>query len=185
MGDIVNHPVDDDGAGPGGDVRIRAATPEDVAAIVAFGQQVLPAHYTPIIGEQAARGQLDWWTDELVLAATRDGREFVAEREWDGLDGGHRVVGVCETGFLDGAYVVWKLYVHPSRRGRSLGSAMLRIAIDARPSDTEEVWLEHFAGNVDAARFYEREGFGWMREDPAPGEDPAAATVWRCRRIRG
>lgn len=174
MTDSVEHGSDD--LRPGRpDTVIRSATNADVAAILAFGQAVVPAHYTPIIGAKAAATQLDWWTQSIVGDAVDRGRELVAVGPGGGL------VGVCETGEFDGAYVIWKLYVRPDQRSSGVGAALLRTAIDARPADADEVWLEHFAGNVDAARFYDREGFVPVRVDPAETGDPAADVVWRRR----
>lgn len=151
---------------------LRAATTDDVTRIVAFGAEVVPEHYRPILGVRAALAQLDWWSTERTTAAIRAGHEWVAEEA--GV-----VIGVCETGGFDGAYVVWKLYVRPDRRGRSVGRELLHAAIAARPRGVQDVVLEHFAGNHDAARFYEREGFRVVRTDTAASGDPNAATVWR------
>ncbi|MBO1754637.1 GNAT family N-acetyltransferase [Allobranchiibius sp. CTAmp26] len=155
---------------------VRAATPDDVAGILAFGAEVVPEHYRPILGEQAAFAQLDWWSVRRTTDAVRAGHEWVAE------DGG-AIVGVCETGEFDGAYVVWKLYVRPDWRDRSVGRGLLQAAIAARPYGVQDVVLEHFAGNRDAARFYEREGFVQLRTDSAPSGDPNAATVWRSLHV--
>ena len=155
---------------------VRNAVVDDVPAILQFGAAVVPEHYGPILGEEAAAEQLAWWTTERISSAALAGRAFVA------LDGDH-VVGVCESGEFDGGYVVWKLYVHPRWRGRSIGRDLLRTAVAARPHGVDQVLLEHFAGNHGAARFYEREGFLEIRSRPAASGDPAAATVWRRRQI--
>ena len=155
-------------------VRIRKAEPGDVDAIVAFGAAVVPEHYAPILGRQAARAQLVWWTPERIAPAVDAGRVHLATT--DGRD----VVGVCQTGEFDGGQVIWKLYLAPEHRGRSVGVALLRQGIASLPGHAECVDVEHFAGNTSAARFYEREGFRVIRTDPASeNQSSSAAIVWR------
>lgn len=157
-----------------GAVTIRRADRTDLDAVVGFGAAVVPPHYAPIIGEAAARQQVEaWWTPERLGVAADGSRLFVAE-----LDG--TVVGVAERGEWDGDPVIWKLYVHPDHRGKRIGVALLD-AVVADVADRRRVLLEHMAGNTRAAAFYEREGFRHLRTDPAPNGDPAAATVWRVR----
>ena len=155
-------------------VTIRMAELGDVDAIVAFGAAVVPEHYASILGQRAARAQLAWWTPERIAPAVEAGRIHLA------ITDGRDVVGVCQTGEMDGEQVIWKLYITPEHRGRSLGVALLRQAISLLPGHAEAVDVEHFAGNTSAARFYEREGFEVIRTDPAPSDQsPDAAIVWR------
>lgn len=155
-------------------VTVRKANLGDVDAIVAFGAAVIPEHYTPILGQRAAQGQLAWWTLERILPAVEAGRVHVATA--DGRD----VVGVCQTGETNGEQVIWKLYLTPDYRGRSIGLELLRLAISALPRHADRVDVEHFAGNTSAAWFYEREGFEVIRTDPPPsGQSPDHAIVWR------
>lgn len=134
-------------------VRIRTAHPGDVDAIVAFGEAVIPHHYTPILGQRTAQQQLAWWTADRLAPAVEAGRMHLAIAEE------RDVVGVCQTGEADGKQVIWKLYLAPEYRGRSLGVELLSQAISSLPEDADHVEVEHFAGNTSAARFYEREGF--------------------------
>ncbi len=155
---------------------IRKAGLGDVDAITSFGAAVVPAHYTPILGRRAALGQLAWWTPEQMTPAVEADRVQVAEADRRDL------VGVCQTGELDGEQVIWKLYLAADHRGRSLGVELLRRAISALPEHTARVDVEHFAGNAGAARFYEREGFAVIRTDPAPATGPpGGGVVWRRR----
>lgn len=153
-------------------VQVRVAEVGDVDAIVAFGSAVVPPHYTPILGADAARAQLTWWTPERITSAVRAGRVHVAVAD-------DAVVGVSETGEFAGEQVVWKLYLAPDFRGRSLGVDLLRHAIAALPTETDHVLVEHFAGNTRAGMFYEREGFTVANTEPASSGDPNAAVVWR------
>ena len=61
-----------------------------------------------------------------------------------------------------GGMVAWldELYVVPERRGRGLGTALLRRALRAaRREGCESVQLEVVRGHQRAARLYSREGF--------------------------
>lgn len=159
-------------------VTIRKASLGDVDAIVAFGAAVVPEHYAPILGQRAAQAQLAWWTPERMAPAAEAGRVHVAT-----TDRGD-IVGVCQTGELDGEQVIWKLYLAPEYRGRSLGVDLLREGIAALPGHAGRVDVEHFAGNSSAARFYEREGFEVIRTDPTPPDrSPGTAIVWRRLRL--
>jgi ribosomal protein S18 acetylase RimI-like enzyme len=159
-------------------VHVRQADLDDLDAIVAFGFAVIPPYYTPILGERAAQAQLGWWTADRMAPAIEAKRVQVAETY-------HDVVGVCETGELAGEQVIWKMYLAPEHRGRSVGVELLRQAIASLPQGANSVDVEHFAGNTRAARFYEREGFKVIRTDPAPtGESTNSAIVWRRRQLR-
>lgn len=155
-------------------VTVRTAHAGDVDAIVEFGAAVVPQHYATIIGQQAAQEQLSWWTPARTASAVEAGRMHVAiAKERD-------IVGVCETGEVDGKQVIWKLYLAPEYRGRSLGVELLGHAISSMPEHAEHVEVEHFAGNTSAAKFYEREGFEVIRTDPAGSDrSPGSAIVWR------
>ncbi|HLS39451.1 MAG TPA: GNAT family N-acetyltransferase [Ornithinicoccus sp.] len=153
-------------------VTIRRAEPEDLDAIRRFAEEVVPAHYTPILGEVAAHAQLDWWTDERMRPAVEAGRVHVAVAD-------DAIVGVVQTGPWEDTYVVWKLYLSPAFRGRSLGRQLLNAAIEPLREETDHVFVEHFAGNTGAAAFYERLGWKVERTVPARSGDPNAAVVWR------
>lgn len=162
----------------GSEVGIRLASEHDLDAIAAFGAAVVPAHYEPIIGRAAAEEQVDlWWSRERLEAALSNGALLVAEQD-------NQLVGVAEVGTWEADPVVWKLYVHPDRRGRGIGRALLRAAIAQLPDPASRVLLEHFAGNERAAAFYEREGFVHLRTDPSASGEPAAATVWRVLELK-
>lgn len=104
------------------DAEIRKAHASDVDAIAALGSAVVPAHYTPILGADGAQGQLAWWTPQRMASAVERGRVHVALV-------GDTIVGVSETGEMGNEQVIWKLYLAPDFRGRSLGVKLLRQAI--------------------------------------------------------
>ncbi len=80
---------------------------------------------------------------------------------------------------MDGEQVIWKLYLAPDSRGRSLGVGLLHQAMAALPDGSGHVLVEHCAGNTRAGNFYEREGFAVIDTKPASSGDPKAAIVWR------
>ena len=173
-----DEPADDEPAAAGAGPVVRDARPDDVAAVRRFGETHIPAHYTPLIGAEAAAGQVrQWWNDERLGAVVADGLVVVAE-----TDG--QLVGVGQRGRLGTDHAVYKLYVHPALRGRGLGPRLLDAITRRLPADADRLWTEHFAANERAAAFYEREGFTAQRVEPSPSGDPALAVVWRVRALR-
>ena len=160
------------------EVCVRKAELDDLDGIVAFGVAVIPPYYTPILGEHDAQEQLTWWTADRMAPAVEADRVHVAATD-------HGLVGVCQTGELDGEQVIWKMYLAPDYRGRSLGVELLREVIAWLPQAARRVDVEHFAGNTRAAKSYEREGFKVIRTDAPPtSKSPHSAIVWRRRQLR-
>ena len=165
---------------PEGDaVRVRVAGPKDVPALCGFGAAHLPPHYTPLIGASAAQGQVrSWWAPEVIGAAVEAGLVVVAV-----ADG--QVIGVGERGRFGDDHVIYKLYVHPGHRGRRLGPQLVEALVRQLPPGTDRVYIEHFAANVRAGEFYQREGFTVRRIEEAPGDDRGLDVVWRARDLAG
>jgi ribosomal protein S18 acetylase RimI-like enzyme len=160
-------------SGAGTDVRV--AEPDDVAAICQFGQAHVRAHYAPLIGAEAADGQVrSWWNESYLADAVSRGLVVVAEA-------GGQLIGVAQRGRRDTDHVVYKLSVHPAYRGRGLGLRLLREIAKLLPPDADRLHIEHFAANARAGAFYEREGFTVQRVEPSSTGDPALAVVWRAR----
>jgi GNAT superfamily N-acetyltransferase len=155
---------------------LRDAEDDDVAAICRFGEEHIPAHYTPLIGAEAAEAQVrTWWNEAHIGMAVARGLVVVAEADGE-------LVGVGQRGRSDEGHVVYKLYVHPDHRGRNLGPRLLDALVDRLPADADRLYIEHFAANERAGAFYEREGFPVERIEPSPTGDPRLAQVWRVRR---
>lgn len=151
---------------------VRDALLGDVAAICGFGAAHIPAHYGPLIGQAAARAQVErWWNPERVSRAVEAGQVAIAEA-------GDEVIGVAERGEWEGQPVVWKLYVHPDHRGNGIGPKLLQALIEQLPAGTDRLQVEHFEVNRRAGAFYEREGFVHIRTESNPAE-PVMAVVWR------
>ena len=156
---------------------MRVADQHDVAAVCRFGHDFVADHYAPLIGASAAEAQVRaWWNDTHIGAAVHDGLVVIAEEAG-------QVVGVGQRGAWEGAQVVWKLYVHPEHRGHGLGPRLIQELITQLPRDADQLYLEHFAGNLRAASFYEREGFSVDRIEPSSTGDGALDTVWRVRSL--
>lgn len=162
---------------PDVDVLVRAAAPADVAGICLFGEAHIRPHYTPLIGADAADAQVrTWWSESHIGGAVDGGLVVVAVAEGE-------VVGVGQRGRSGADHVIYKLYVHPERRGGGLGPRLIDALIAQLPDDAERLWIEHFAANDRAGDFYEREGFAVQRTEPSPTGDPALAVVWRVRPV--
>jgi len=153
-------------------VTIRLACLDGLSAIERFALDVVPAHYAPILGDQGARAQLQWWTTERMKPAVEASRVRVAVT-------GEKIKGVVQTGVLGEDHVVWKLYLAPEFRGQCIGADLLQDAIEPLRKVTDHVLVEHFAGNTKAAKFYEREGWTVVSIEPSRSGDPNAAVVWR------
>ena len=157
--------------------RVRRAVPDDVAAVCGFGEAYIRNHYAPLIGADAADGQVRaWWNETQIGTAVAGGLVVVAE-----VDG--ELVGVGQRGRRGADHVVYKLYVHPGHRGRGLGPRLLDALIAQLPADADRLYIEHFVGNARAGAFYEREGFTVERIEPGPTQDPALGVVWRVRHL--
>lgn len=138
----------------------------------------IPAHYAPLIGVAAAQAQLDdWWSERVIRSAVEAGALLVAEESGT-------LAGVLQIAADAQPPTVYKLYVHPDRRGRGLAPRLLEAAIAGLPDDTARLAVEHFAANARAGAFYEREGFAIDRVVDAASGDPALAVVWRVKTLR-
>ncbi|WP_028045337.1 GNAT family N-acetyltransferase [Cellulomonas sp. URHE0023] len=154
----------------------RLADGGDVGPICAFGATHIRPHYTPLIGAGAADLQVTrWWSVEQIGTAVSQGRIVVAEAE-----AGDGVVGVAQRGWDGADHVIYKLYVDPACRGQGLGPRLIAAVVGQLPPDARRLCVEHFAGNVRAGAFYEREGFAVERVE-RDADDPALDVVWRAR----
>ncbi len=134
------------------------------------------AHYAPLIGDDAAAQQVsNWWSQTQTEAGVAGGLVVIAEAA-----GG--VIGVAQRGRNGADHVLYKLYLDPARRGHGLGPALIEAVIQRLPAATSRLCVEHFAGNVRAAAFYERERFFVERVAKSDG-DSALDVVWRARSL--
>lgn len=159
----------------GAEPVVRDAERDDVLAICQFGAAVIPPHYAPLIGMDAAEEQVrQWWNETCIDEAVAEGLVVVAEAAG-------QLVGVGQRGRYGVDHVVYKLYVAPQHRGRGLGPRLLDALTRQLPISAERLHIEHFAANERAAAFYERAGFAVQRIEASPTGDPGRAVVWRAR----
>lgn len=165
--------------------EIRAATIEDVPALVEFGAAYVPSFYAPIIGEKAAAAFLEWWSENYFNQAINGKNVFVAvaPAEDRAANTAERIVGVAEWGTHEGQPVLWRLYVAPDLRSRGVGAQLLQQIIAALPESSKTLLTEHVGGNLRAAAFYEREGFKLLRRDAHASGDTNRDTVWREKQL--
>jgi GNAT superfamily N-acetyltransferase len=132
---------------------VREASPRDREALVHLLRAQLAEHRidTPAAAIGAS-------VDALLRDGTR-GRLLVATV-------GGRPVGVAALSFVwpieHGGRSAWleELYVEPAHRGRGIGGALLRAALDAAAAaGAVAVDLEVDAGHARASRLYEAAGF--------------------------
>ena len=116
------------------------------------------------------------------LYTEEDTRTFIRDvllpnnEVWVAEDGG-RVIG-----FL-GLWgdLVSHLWVHPDQQNEGVGTSLLELAKERRPSGLQ---LQVFQQNVGARRLYERHGFKLMRLADGRGNregEPEAFYEWRPR----
>jgi len=160
------------------DVTIRPATGDDLQGVLDVGHRTWPTTYGPIAGKDyVAMGLAKWWTADATIPAIRAGRVIVAEIDGD-------VVGVATVGPLDGALALWKLYVLPQCQSKGVGGRLMRAVIDRAVADGyDEVVLSHLAGNKNAAAFYKKFGFEFVRQEEGGSGMPD--NVWLRLQLRG
>lgn len=151
-------------------IEIRPADPDDITGICRFGEEHIPPLYTPLIGAEKAREQLNFWTETQITRAVTRNLVVVATRD-------DEIVGVGQRGrrdpTTDSDHVIYKLYLHPDVRGQGIGPRLIDAL--AQQVDADKIYIEHFEANERAAKFYEREGFQAEREENG--------IVWRSRPI--
>ena len=166
-----------------GVITLRAATADDIPALVALGRAVVPPTYGPIDAAYAQRMIDEWWTPAVFTRSMQTNTHLVAE-----VDG--EVVALANLGRLSQSYrdfphvtgdreVMWKLYVHPDHHGRGIGSRLL-AEVESRV-DGDELWLEVVDGNEQAFAFYRARGFEEVERTPDGGQWPD--DVWLRKRL--
>jgi GNAT superfamily N-acetyltransferase len=142
-------------------MTVRAAAPDDVDAVADLCRRTRQTSLPFLPDLHTLAEDCVYFRD--VVFASDDVR--VAEREG-------RLLGVIAFG--NGW--VSQLYVDPAEHGRGIGSALLRLAMDAQP----ELQLWTFQKNLDALRFYERHGFALVRTTDGDNEEcePDALLAW-------
>ncbi|WP_434592330.1 GNAT family N-acetyltransferase [Streptomyces sp. A5-4] len=145
------------------DLEIRAAAPEDIAAIVAMladdalgARRESPDDLTPYT---AAYERLAADPNQHLVVAVRVGTDTAA--------GAEKVVGTLQLTIVPGLSrrgstrsIIEGVRIHADERGSGLGTRLIEWAIDeSRRQNCQLVQLTTDATRTDAHRFYERLGF--------------------------
>ncbi|WP_435663872.1 N-acetyltransferase family protein [Hoeflea sp.] len=144
-----------------GALTVRFATVSDLAVCAAIINDYIDAtEWLPRTVDRKA-------VEDLFVPALLEKRTlFVAEEHGE-------ILGYLSMSPDDG--FVPALYLRPGGRGKGVGKMLLDAAKAAHPDGLE---LTVFERNIDALRFYQREGF---HEDPARRDDSTEegiATLW-------
>jgi ribosomal protein S18 acetylase RimI-like enzyme len=85
---------------------------------------------------------------------------------------GRNTVGYIAPSFMEGQWRIGALYVLPEAQGKSVGSLLLKAALDWY-NDKHDVYLHVAEYNSKAISFYQKFGFeltGRLFEDDAPAD---------------
>ncbi|MBB4842378.1 GNAT superfamily N-acetyltransferase [Paucibacter oligotrophus] len=147
------------------ELLMRRAKPEDAQRIAALARWVWLDRYVIDDGVNAdVADYLRQEFDEQLLRQAMDlGRSWVIERgstllAWAQLD----ETALCPVELGAPSVELKRLYVSPRSQGQGLGARLLRQCRQEWPE--QALWLSSWVGNVDALRFYRREGAAYWGE---------------------
>ncbi|MEU4694199.1 GNAT family N-acetyltransferase [Actinoplanes sp. NPDC023714] len=149
---------------------VRAATEDDVAAIVDICTRAYDATYRDLLpAGYLTRMLAEFYTPERVSKDLAP-----APPEWLGhqvADEAGRVLGVAAGGLTaPGTGELHVIYLDPAERGRGLGTLLLdRITEQLRELGATEMWVAAVEGNSMALPFYAARGFTVEGRRPAYG----------------
>lgn len=160
-------------------VRIGLATEQVLPAVRALLVSTWHATYDTIYGVDAVTTITDDWHSlpNLAKGLPRDGHVFLVAEE----DG--EIVGTASaTDRGDGLVWLDRLYVHPSRQGRGIGTSLLQAVRAAFPL-ARVCRLEVESRNAGGVAFYRRAGF--TGDEPGFCHHDAKAVVLEKRWANG
>ena len=157
--------------------RIRYATLNDARSISTIYQQSTQSAYQDVMAEAPIYSRLlgrlePFWIQKLAIPPTKEQRLLVAEYEG-------QVIGFVEIGAAtypeevesESTGELHFLFVAPDFMGCGIGSRLLARATELlREDGYDQAILWVFSRNLQARRFYERQGWntnGVERPDPA------------------
>ena len=155
-------------------VTIRAAVPDDAAALEELGQRTFLEKFGHLYAKADLDAHLEAAHARTVYARMIDSPDYLV-RIAALPDGALSAYLVCSPLELpaddakDGAVELMRVYVDTPLQGRGLGSHFIGEAVEwARISRAPELYLSVFSGNEDARRLYERHGFEKVGEFDFP-----------------
>jgi ribosomal protein S18 acetylase RimI-like enzyme len=139
-----------------GDCSLRPATAADADAVAALVADAY-GHYVERIGRPPG-------------PMTEDYTEVIRERQVTVAVSDEAIVGVIVLGVTDTGFAVENVAVHPSRRGRGLGRALLELAeAEARRAGFDSVYLYTHEQMIENLALYARIGFVEYERRPQGG----------------
>lgn len=139
-------------------MQILPLEPRDVAELAALAREIWHRHYPGIITVEQIEYMLDQrYRAEVILQQLEGGGAW-----WDKLVADGRIVAfaACEAGAGPESVKLDKLYVHPDRQRRGLGSRLLgHVEARARRDGYRRVYLQVNKHNVNAIAAYARNGY--------------------------
>lgn len=140
-------------------MRIEQADRSQAAEIASVARQSWHATYDEILSKAGVDAMVDEWyeIDALRSSIERDRHPmFVAVDDAS-------VIGFAQGGLTDDGpadAVVSRIYLHPDRWGKGIGTELLDELCETFIEDgADDVWVVVLAENEVARRFYDRRGF--------------------------
>ncbi len=149
-------------------VAIRAIRPDDASALRELRLQALRDHplaFTADLDESEAH-PIEYWRDWATRGAAGS-NELIMVADARGALEAMTGIYTPKQPKLRHSGIIWGVYVKPEARGRGLGEALIRSALDwAREKKLMTVRLSVVATNHSAKRCYERCGFAVYGVEP-------------------
>ncbi|BBH66400.1 hypothetical protein ACTI_30850 [Actinoplanes sp. OR16] len=161
--------------------EVRAATDDDVAAIVDICTRAYDATYRGLLpAAYLSRMLAEFYSPERVSKDIAPAPPNWLGHQVVSVNG--RVLGVAAGGLTEpGIGELHVIYLDPDSRGRGLGTLLLdRITSQVRELGATELWVAAVEGNALALPFYEARGFTVQGRRRAYGSTDAE-DAWSLR----
>ena len=139
---------------------IRAADPDDFAAIKAVARATWHDTYDELEGEVIDETVDDWYTDDSMPLEAPGTVVLVVERAEPRSDEEGELVAFTHAVAQGDAADVLRMYVHPDHQGEGVGTELHEHLLEELEAyDVDRVRSLDFAFNDASRRFYEGLGF--------------------------
>ncbi|MDL2263050.1 GNAT family N-acetyltransferase [Synergistaceae bacterium OttesenSCG-928-I11] len=136
--------------------RFRPATTDDLPILKGIARDVIESCYASFLSREAIRGYIDSGQSDREIEDGVSGCVVM-------LDGDERI------GFaITKESTLHLLMIAPARQNQGCGSELLRHVEDGLFDRYETIYLQSFARNCPANRFYEKNGWMTVREEYLP-----------------